>query len=421
MAKCYKPALWDKMQNCFKDYNDHMIHFVIRFDGNLDEKALYKAIDKLFVTYPILRCRFVESPFRTRWEELPYDESVLSVVEDEDDEIIQKFLCRPIDEYNEIQIRFMLLRQGEKDTLCMLLNHMVCDGNSSKQMLKTLSGYYNRITGGEEFEVEESMGNRNYEKIYDSLTLEDDIKANTRMNYSSGNEERQGFRFSDDEKHDEGRLVTGKLKRDDFYALKEYCKNNGFTLNDAIMAGFIKAMHKVSGISKPIDLDCIVDLRRFLKDKSQIGFTNCVSTTQLNVGNVESFDLREVISLVHDKMEERKNDLPGLSGLALLRINFGLFPHRLSRHLIKKNYHNPLVAVSNIGIVPYECVDFCGVKTVDMYITGSIKRNPYIQLALTTFMDEITFSIALYGTNEDFEKAQETIDKLINSLVLLSK
>ena len=58
---------------------------------------------------------------------------------------------------------------------------------------------------------------------------------------------------------------------------------------------------------------------------------------------------------------------------------------------------------------------------MDMYITGSIKRNPYIQLALTTFMDEITFSIALYGTNEDFEKAQETIDELINSLVLLSK
>lgn len=415
MKKCYRPALWDKMQNCFKDYNDHMIHFVIKFDGMLDEDVLYKAIDKLFICYPILRCRFIEDIVHTRWEELPYDNDVLSVVEDEDENIIQEFLCRSIDEYNEIQIRFMILRNDNKDTLCILLNHMVCDGNSSKQLLKTLSEAYSALLKGEEYEAYNKMGNRDYEAVYDALSLSDNIKANTRLNYSAGTD-RQGFRFIDEPIPNVGRLVTRKLPKEDFLKLKAYCKNNGFTINDVIMAGFIKVMHKCSDINVPIDLDCIVDLRRYLTDKSKIGFTNCVATTQVNVGNVKDNDLKEITSRVHDIMEVKKNDLPGLSGLVLLRINFGLFPHKLSRYLIKKNYANPLVAVSNIGIVPEECVAFSGVNTVDMYITGSIKRNPYIQLALTTFRNEITFSIALYGYEEDFKLAEDTLDELVKDI-----
>lgn len=420
MTKCYKPALWDKMQNCFTDYNDHMIHFVIKFGGKLDEKALSEAIEKAFTAYPILRCKFVEGLLHSRWEEIDYD-NPLSIIEDDDEEIIQEFLCRPIDEYNEIQIRFMIFRKNDKDTLCILLNHMVCDGNSSKQLLKTLAEAYSAIVSGEDYPVQNSMGNRDYEAIYDALSLGDDIKANTRLNYGSKEVKREGFKFVDEPVPDTGRILIGKLKAKEFIKLKQYCKNNGFTINDVMMASFIKAMQEISEIDAPIDLDCIVDLRRYLKDKNAIGFTNCVSTTQLNVGNVKDYDLREITFLVHEIMEKRKNDLPGLSGLSLLRINFGLFPQNLSRFLIKKNYFNPLVAVSNIGIVGEECVSFKGVETTDMFITGSIKKNPYIQLALTTFRNEVTLSIALYGYPEDFERAQKTIDYQIKELENLVK
>lgn len=44
---------------------------------------------------------------------------------------------------------------------------------------------------------------------------------------------------------------------------------------------------------------------------------------------------------------------------------------------------------------------FGDLTTEDTFITGSIKKAPYIQLALTTYNNEITFTVALYANEED--------------------
>ena len=66
----YKAEVWDKVQKNFETFNDHCLHGVIRFDNLLDIKALRKAVWKISILFPIIRCRFVYDKKQARWEEI---------------------------------------------------------------------------------------------------------------------------------------------------------------------------------------------------------------------------------------------------------------------------------------------------------------------------------------------------------------
>ncbi len=56
------------------------------------------------------------------------------------------------------------------------------------------------------------------------------------------------------------------------------------------------------------------------------------------------------------------------------------------------------------------------IEVVEAYITGSIKYNTYVQLAISTFDNKITLSINLYGTKADQNKISSFLDRFINEL-----
>lgn len=105
-------------------------------------------------------------------------------------------------------------------------------------------------------------------------------------------------------------------------------------------------------------------------------------------------------------MDEKKHNFSGLYGLVLLGILFKLLPYAKAKELFQDKFINPVIFLTNIGIIDNNRLDFDNLTIVDAFITGSVKYQPYFQLALTSFNDSITFSINLYGSVNDREQIE---------------
>ncbi|MBO7156358.1 MAG: hypothetical protein J6V83_03030 [Clostridia bacterium] len=87
---------------------------------------------------------------------------------------------------------------------------------------------------------------------------------------------------------------------------------------------------------------------------------------------------------------------------------------------IKIGYLNPLIGMSNIGVLDPEALSFNGLKPFDGFMTGAVKYKPYMQLALTSMNGELTMTIAIRGNHEDrvgVQKFFDIIKKNINQFI----
>jgi NRPS condensation-like uncharacterized protein len=132
--------------------SDQQARLVLRFGGLLDLEVLRRAVRAVVDHDPILRARFVEPrPFEGRWE-LRDDGGAVprcELDESEDGEAAARaFLSdleiRPEGPY----VRILVARSSGRDTLCVRVDHRLCDGAGAKELVHRLADRYRRIAAG---------------------------------------------------------------------------------------------------------------------------------------------------------------------------------------------------------------------------------------------------------------------------------
>ena len=101
MGKRMKSELWDNMQRFMAMYNDHMVHYYNKTDGEFDIDVLKLAIEKAIDLAPILKSKFVVRFTKPVWEEIDgFTVDDIFEFEEGDDswENVEKFLVQVIDE-----------------------------------------------------------------------------------------------------------------------------------------------------------------------------------------------------------------------------------------------------------------------------------------------------------------------------------
>lgn len=133
--KC-KAEIFDKIQYLYGEtkFNDHQLHSVIRFADKLDKDLLRRSVVMLLQVVPLLSCVYHHDGGSDYWESVDPSEfeNALTVVRDET--TFNKFTTSKINEFTGPQIRFCLY-QSDKDSLSIIMNHMVCDAAGLKQCL----------------------------------------------------------------------------------------------------------------------------------------------------------------------------------------------------------------------------------------------------------------------------------------------
>ncbi len=414
--------LWDKMHYLFRDFNDRMVHLELYYDFVPDIDALKKVIICFFEKAPVFHSSFTDNPFSPYWTVHDYDINDVLTVEytDEAQKRADEFLVQYIPPESELQMKFALFISGEKSILCIVENHMCMDGGDFKYFIRSLCSAYTRLVDEGISPVELRTGTRSFDKVYEDYTyVEKRMAKNLYKNVCA--KDKHCFPLTPVSIRDEPFIVKRKIDGDTFLRLKAVGKEHGATVNDMLLAAYFFSLYEIGGFGENecLTVSCAVDLRRHIHDLSDEGMTNHTAFMQCSVPQ-RGHDIFETLKYAVQSSEKFKNDkFMGLYGLPLLNLGYSILPHALSEEIIKIGYSNPLIAMSNIGILDCAALSLCGHEPTDGFMTGAVKYKPYVLLSATTMRNVVTLSMCVKGNEEDraiTEKFFGILEKNIKTL-----
>lgn len=418
----HRAELWDQMHLIFQQYNDHQIHGVLYFDGLLDFDCLQKAILITMKKVPELSSRYVEGCLFPYWEEINLiEDEIITFTESQNEKAeIEAFITSQTDTFAGPQLKVRVIRGEVNDTMCVVMNHMMCDGAGFKEYLYMLAEAYTNVKRNNNFAPAcESRGSRSTKQIVKQIRFKNRIKALLMPDSQPKKTGQLSFPLSG-EVGETPCFLTYKMESDRFIKLKQYSKKENATINDLVLAAFIRALCTMLDVQDctHVTIPCVMDLRRYLPNRKAAGVCNLTSTILCDIDFKEEESFNETVSKVKRVMDRQKNHLPGLKGLLQLDLIFSLFPYKVVKNLIGRHYINPLICLSNIGVIEGDQLIFDTLQIKDAVITGAVKYYPYFLLALSSFRDSITFTVCLKGIEKDRQKVAQLFDLLDYELKL---
>ena len=409
----YPAEACDILQFLFKELkiNDHTLHFAASFSGELDPDLLRKSVALSAGAFPLIRCRFGGAGGRLRWRETGRPADLVSFSETEHAaEETERFLCAALDEAAGPQIKFGLFRQDGKDTLAVRMNHMLCDAAAFKEYLYLVCGIYTGLENHEDVHPPVS-GSRRLGQLLRPFSVRDRIRILAGKN---------DMLTHDPERFDlEGDLANPFIERrtiprDSFLRMAAFAKSRHATVNDLLLAALIRVLSRLFG--RPVAVPCAVDLRKYLPGRKAEGFCNLVTNLTCDVGEEPGASFGQTLDRVRRAMDRQKASPVCLKSMILLEKIFDLLPYKAAKYLFEKNFSNAPIAFTNLGVLDDGRLRFGTSEITGAYMTGSIKYSPYFQMAVSTFRNQPTLSVNLYGTPSDRKMVSGVLDDVILEL-----
>lgn len=416
-----KAEMWDKMQYLFRNYYDCTVHSVFYFDGTIDEKALGEVLLGILQKVPVLHSSFQDRFVKPFWKvnrKFNLEDFFELVVTEEPVEYLNGFITLPIIATDKLQIRVRVIRSHGKDTLAMLTNHMCFDGGDLFYFTKKIVENYNNYKKTGELTIDIKQGTRAADQVYKDMPFTEKLKAKVLFKNVSEVKGKTTFPYTDDALDDSPRLILHKVDSSVFNEAKAKGKKFNASMNDIFLAAYFKTLFDICTIDPAADnsitIPSMINLRKYMLEKDTLGLTNMTGFMPCTVKKEPADDMTRTIIKVMKSLERSKADEHnGLYSLPLLKLAYGILPQKLAEVAIKLGYQNPLIGMSNIGpINPDNYTLEGGIKAVDAWFSGAIKFKPYIQVALTTFNGDITFSVGFRGNDED----EKTVRAMLESI-----
>ena len=425
MERKLNAELWDKMHYLFRDYNDRMVHVELHYDFRIDIDALKTVLTCFFEKAPVLHSSFTDNHIHPYWTVCDYHiNDVLTVkeVDEKDlDEEINSFLVQYIPPESHIQMKVAVFFYGEnKSVLLVVENHMCMDGGDLKYFMKSLCQNYNEYVENGVSPIALRTGTRSYEAVYEDFTPGERRMAK-KLYKNINTPDKHGFPFTPDNIQDSSFIARRRFSAETFDKLRASGKKRGATINDMILTAYFYSLYELAGFdeSEGISISCAIDLRRHIKDSAGQGITNQTAWMQCKIPH-RGQDIFETLDYVVKSSNEFKQDrFMGLHGLPLLSLGYKIMPHAASEEIIKVGYANPLLAMSNIGILEVDKLALSGNEPTDGFMSGAVKYKPYALLSATSMRKELTLSMCVRGNDEDKKTVEHFFDLLTQSINLL--
>ncbi len=416
-----KAELWDKVQYIFRNYYDRMIHASVVYEGEIDIDLLRKSVYCVVTHFPILRSTFKSSAIDPHWdvnEDYTLEEMANSVICDDLQKSVLSALAKELSYKAKLQFEITVHYCRGNSAISVLVNHMCLDGADFKYFIGKIVEGYNLLARGRDIStLELKEGTRSYSQIYKDMSEEEAEEAKKLYKNVSRTGIKNKFDFTDD-KDCSTRFNFKRLSQETVIALKAKGKEYDATLNDVFMTAYARAISTrlASTDDKRIVVTSMKNLRDHIKSASSEEITNLTGFMPCVIDELGD-DFCDTLRIVAEQNEKSKNDkFCGLYGIPLLALAFKLFPYSIAEFAIKIGYENPLIGMSNIGIIPDDYVELDNLKCIDTFITGATKFKPYIQLTTTTFKGITTLCIAQKCSDEDERRIIDLLDAVEKEL-----
>lgn len=422
MERKLNAELWDKMHYLFRDFNDRMVHVELHYDFEIDIEALKTVLICFFEKAPVLHSSFKDNHVSPYWIVKPYTiEDVLTVAYPDDlEKAVDDFLTQYLPPDSDLQMKIAVFFKDGTSTLCVVENHMCMDGGDFKYFMKALCENYNAYVEKGISPIELREGTRSYEAVYEDFSkTEQRMARNLYKNVCAKDEHK--FPLTPDSIRDRSFIAKRKISAETFDKIRAAGKKHGATVNDMLLTAYFYSLYELAGYdpSDSVTISCAIDLRRHIKDVSDEGLTNHTAFIQCNIPE-RGRDIFETLQYAVQSSQKFKHDkFMGLYGLPLLKLGYSILPHAASEEIIKIGYSNPLLAMSNIGILESDKLALQGHEPTDGFMTGAVKYKPYALLSVTSLRKELTISMCVRGNDEDRSIVERFFDIMEKSIGLL--
>ncbi len=426
MERKLNAELWDKMHYLFRDFNDRMVHVELRYDFEINIDALKTVLICFLEKAPVLHSSFTDNRIHPYWTVKDYKiDDVLTVKEVSEAELdfeINNFLIQYIPPDADVQMKVAVFNHNGKSVLCVVENHMCMDGGDLKYFMKALCQNYNDYIESGISPVDLRTGTRSYESVYEDFsTGEKRLAKNLYKNVNSKDD--HGFPFTPNSIRDKSFIAKRKIPASKFDEIRFAGKKHGATINDMLLTAYFYALYELAGFDsrEGISISCAVDLRRHLKSSEGQGVTNHTAWMQCRVPE-RGANIFETLNFVVQSSNQFKEDkFIGLHGLPLLSFGYKILPLAASEEVIKIGYANPLLAMSNIGILEVDKLALEGHEPIDGFMSGAVKYKPYALLSVTSVRKELTLSMCVRGNDEDKLIVDKFFDLIVKNIDLLTE
>ena len=424
MDEIIKAELWDKMHYLFRDFNDRMVHLELHYDYEINIDALKTVLICFLEKSPVLHSSFNDNHVNPYWEVKDYDiEDVLTVSRPENvKEAIDEFLTQYIPPESDLQIKVAVFFYEGKSALCIVENHMCLDGGDFKYFIKTLCKNYNDYVEKGIPPLDIKQGSRSYDEVYDDFSDGEEEMARILYKNVCAKDDHQ-FPLTEPSDDDKSFIARRKISEETFLKIKSTGKKHGATVNDMLVAAYFYALYELGNycLEDSVTISCAIDLRRHMDTAEDLGLTNHTAFMQCNIPE-RGRDIFETLRYVVNSANLFKSDrFMGLYGLPLLNLGYSILPHAASEGIIKIGYTNPLLAMSNIGILEHEKLALEGHEPFDGFMTGAVKYKPFVLLSATSLRNVITLSMCVKGNDEDKRIVEHFFDLFEKSIGLLTE
>ncbi len=424
MERKLNAELWDKMHYLFRDYNDRMVHVELHYDFRIDIEALKTVLICFFEKAPVLHSSFTDNRIAPYWTVKDYHISdVLTVKEVSEAALadeINAFLVQYIPPEASIQMKAAVFFHGESSVLCLVENHMCMDGGDLKYFMNALCENYNAYVTAGKSPVALRTGTRSYEAVYEDFSATERRIAKS-LYKNINRRDGHAFPLTPDTLRDSSFIARRKLSAETFDRLRAAGKQRGATVNDMLLTAYFDALYKIANFSQEdeVSISCAVDLRRHIKDNSDQGVTNQTAWMQCSIPKLGG-SIFETLEFVKASSAAFKRDpFMGLHGLPLLSLGYKILPLAASEEIIKVGYANPLIAMSNIGVLDAQKLALEGHEPTDGFMSGAVKYKPYVLLSATSLRKELTLSMCVRGNEADRAVVERFFDIYERSVGLL--
>jgi NRPS condensation-like uncharacterized protein len=404
--KRYQVEAFDLWHYYLRRYYESCIRTRIDFEGQLDETILAEALKQSCATFPLIACQFDTTPrLRPRWvPRLDATREMLRVVKIPEgacrEEVVQHAFANSPSITRGPQLRVLLVRGNARDSLCLISNHMICDGAGFKHYLRELARLYSRITEGLDPSPAPFIRQRGVWPVLRRFAPRDWLlKPSTALEPSS--DEIETFRQVSGFPFESGpfSLLTVSLSVEDFRHIRAAAKTRSFTVNDLFMAAFALAWHRVHGIDR-IPLSCTLDARGFISPHAKTGLTNLASKCPYLIQIAPGDMMEDIMAKVVEPMRVYKQGIHAARQLAGWEMLTRYIPfRRMDRMSEDLLIFYPLIA-TNTGIMDEDCVRFGSIAARSILIAPPAELPFSFIIALSTFRDEMTVSTSVEGNDE---------------------
>ena len=394
--------LYDKVNYLCRRYMDRVARFYLCYDFVPDVKALQTAILALYEKAPVFHSLYKNHPLKPCWLVTDFNiDDVLTVIKAEDLQAAAvEFLEQPVAIDDPSQMKIALVHDCAKSILVFRWNHMLMDGGGYKQFAADLCNAYNDCVKGK-IPTRFCSGTRSYEAVYKDMPAEMKKKAKQQVAGATVKEKRT-LPFTKKDGTEQTHIVFHSVDADVMQNAIAVAKQNGATVNDLMAAAYIAAVYAVTGnADKPLHLSCAVDLRRYMKDTKEIGYTNHTTFMYCSVPSLGETPLDTLRFAAQSNRKNKQDPFLGLHGIPLLHFAYSSMIHLQAEAVVRLFYNNANLALSNVGAVEKYGFDLDGHPVTDALVAGGAKEKPCAAATALTCNGKLTISVCTNGNERD--------------------